>query len=68
MAAEGAERGIGKERLLSRNVYCKPTILLRGRLEVGFEVARRGYGNWGVRDGRRRDNATEKTEDRQGER
>lgn len=27
-----AERGIGKERLLSRSVYCKPTILLRGRL------------------------------------
>lgn len=27
-----AERGISKERLLSRSVYCKPTILLRGRL------------------------------------
>lgn len=27
-----AERGIGKERLLSCSVYCKPTILLRERL------------------------------------
>jgi len=26
-----AERGISKERLLSRSVYCKPTILLRRR-------------------------------------
>lgn len=56
------EGGIGKGRLLPRSVYCKPTILLRGRTGGGFEVARRGMrarGNWS-RDGRTRGSDEEK--------